>query len=105
MTDPRCFFEDWEDVGPCEGRIVKAHLVKRQVLLREGHPEAIEDPRSWIPVCGGWGYGNAGHHGQMDHSRTLHLQFSNLPFGFIELMDGIGMSWYVDKHYAEEARS
>lgn len=99
MSKPSCFFEGWHGAGSCSGRLVRAHLCKQQVLEREGHPGAVQDPRSWIPVCGGIGYGNAGHHGQMDHSRSLRIGIEQLPTGFLELMAELGMTWYVVKHF------
>jgi hypothetical protein len=95
-----CFFVDWPDAGPCSGQLIRAHLVKRQVLRREGHQPAINDPRSWIPVCGG-PQGNGGHHGMLDNSRTLRLTRDDLPEGFVELMGELDMLWYLDKHYGE----
>jgi len=98
MTDePRCFFADWEDTGPCNGQLVRAHLVKQQVLTREGHDEARFDPRSWIPVCGG-PQGNAGHHGKLDGGQ-IRMGIERLPDGFLELMAELSMTWYVVKHY------
>ena len=97
---PRCFFLDFPNSGPCEGRLTRAHLVKRQVLEREGHGRRIHDPRSWIWVCGGI-TGCSGHHGAMDHARTLRIPRNMLPAGFVAMMEEIGMDWYLAKHYSE----
>lgn len=94
---PRCFFIDF-DAGPCDGRLVRAHLVKRQVLVREGHARRVHDPRSWVWCCGG-AHGNAGHHGMLDHARTLRVPLNMLPPGFLAMMEEIGMSWYVERTY------
>lgn len=96
-----CFFAGWEGAGPCSGRLVRAHLCKQQVLEREGHGDVVWDPRSWVWVCGGIGYGNAGHHGQMDHARSLRIGIEMLPTGFLELMEELSMTWWIVKHYGE----
>jgi hypothetical protein len=95
-TEPRCFFADW-DVGPCDGQLVRAHLVKRQALRRAGHAEAITDPRSFVWCCGG-PQGNGGHHGKLD-SGQLRVGIERLPLGFVELMRELSMTHYIVKFY------
>jgi hypothetical protein len=65
---PDCWLAQFS-TKPCEGRLIRAHLIPRQLLKREGHPEAIDDPRSSVWSCGGI-MGNAGHHGMFDASRA-----------------------------------
>jgi hypothetical protein len=99
MTELRCFFEGWPDVGPCDGRLIKAHLIKRQTLTREGYGRLIHDRRTWVPCCGG-PQGNAGHHGRLDGGQ-LRIPREKLPKGFVDLMGELGLSWCVAKHYGE----
>lgn len=101
---PQCFFRTFPDAGPCSGRLTRAHLVKQQVLKREGHEAAIWDPRSWVWACGG-PTGCSGHHGMLDHSRRLRIPMNMLPPGFLALMEELGMGWYVEKHYGGAVRS
>lgn len=93
---------------PCEGRLIRAHLIKRQTLLRELPAEvaarAIDDPRSWVPACGG-PQGNGGHHGMADHSRTLRIPYDNLPAGLIELAAETGLLWWLEREYGENRRA
>jgi hypothetical protein len=94
---PRCFFAD-RDAGPCDGRLIRAHLVKQQVLKREGHGRYCKDPRSWVWCCGG-PTGCGGHHGHMDRSLKVRIPRADLPTGFLAMMEEIGMSWYVERYY------
>jgi hypothetical protein len=99
VSRPVCFFATgWPDAGPCDGRLIRAHLVRQQVLTREGHDAARFDPRSWIWCCGGPGYGNAGHHGMLDNGQ-LRIGIERLPEPFLELMRELSMTWFVVKHY------
>jgi hypothetical protein len=47
-----CWLADFSD-KPCNGRLVKVHLIPRQLLKREGSKEAVDDPRSYVLACGG----------------------------------------------------
>jgi hypothetical protein len=76
----------------CEGRMDRAHLIAQQVLRREGHPEACQDRRSWVPACR-W------HHSQFDNYRGVVVPREMLPAGFLELCEEIGLSWWVDRRY------
>lgn len=95
---PQCFFRTFPDAGPCDGSLIRAHLVKQQVLEREGHARRRHDSRSWVWCCGG-PTGIGGHHGMLDSSKRLRIPPNMLPPGFVALMKEIGMEWYVDKHY------
>lgn len=67
--------------GPCDGRLIRAHLVPQQLLRRELGVEgrrAAEDERSWVWCCGG-AMGIGGHHGQLDYSRTIKIPRALLP--------------------------
>ena len=62
------------------------------------YPEAVNDPRSWVPACGGLN-GSSGHHGAMDVARSLRLPFAALPVGTLELADELGLSWWIERSY------
>jgi hypothetical protein len=94
-----CWFQAHLDgIGPCSGRLVKCHLLPRQLLKREGYTWAIDDDRSWVPGCGG-PMGNAGHHGMLDTSRTLRIPRSVVPSYVEELAEECGLGWWLDREY------
>lgn len=99
-----CFFRDFPDVSPCEGKLRRGHLVPKALLRREGHSMSIWDDRAWEWMCGGHGYGNGGHHGQFDALR-LRIPANMLPTGFREMMREIGMEWWIEKHLTGPGRS
>jgi hypothetical protein len=51
----RCFFRGLPGAGPCDGRLVRVHLIPRQLLKRElnAAPKVQTDPRGWVWGCGG----------------------------------------------------
>jgi hypothetical protein len=125
----RCFFADW-DVGPCDGQPIRAHLIAQQTLKREfphgavldyptwrpiGRTEdrydlqhwplkvMLDDPRSWVPCCGG-PTGIGGHHGQLD-GLQLRIPLERLPEGFVAFCEELGLGWYVTRQYGEAARA
>lgn len=105
MTDLRCFFHHWPGAGECDGQLIRAHLIPQQTLRREcgkGWRALADDARSWVPCCGG-PTGIGGHHGRLDHSRTLRIPFDALPFGFVQFCEEIGLGWYVTRTYPKEA--
>jgi hypothetical protein len=82
---------------PCDGPLIRAHLVKQQVLTRGG----VLDPwdyRLWVPASGG-PQGNGGHHGMLDHSRTLRVPREALPGALEELAVELGFGWWLDREY------
>ena len=64
--------------GPCDGYLVRAHLIPKQTIRRETQGADLWDDRVWVPVCGG-PTGIGGHHGQLDYSRTLRIPRDALP--------------------------
>jgi hypothetical protein len=99
-----CWFASLPDAGPCDGRLVKAHLIPRQLLKREGRADLIDDPRTWVPGCGGI-TGCSGHHGMLDYSRTLRIPRSLLPAAVEEVAEEAGLGWWIDRTYPpDEAR-
>jgi hypothetical protein len=83
---------------PCEGRLIMAHLIPRQLLKREGGRWAIVDARSWVWACGGI-TGCSGHHGAFDSAKTIRLPREALPDGTEELAALLGLTWWLDRNY------
>lgn len=70
------FMEHGDPIPPCEGRLVRCHLLDKQELVRLGLDS--DDPATWVWGCGGLDYGNAGHHGMFDHYR-MNLPLEAVP--------------------------
>lgn len=130
MTEPRCFFEDWPGAGPCSGALIRAHLINQSYLKRT-YPHGVvledgqwrrlgrhedryqlpyrsardlcDDPRSWVPCCGGIN-GLGQHHGLFDSFR-LHIPRERLPVGFVEFCLELGEGRYLDRVFGEERRA
>ena len=100
-----CFLARFSD-RPCEGRLIRAHLIPRQLINREVPFEirdlAIQHPGSWVAACGGV-MGNAGHHGMLDASRTLRVPREALPEQTEELAVLLGLEWWLDREYGPRA--
>lgn len=101
---PICFFaafgvmEDGSPMPPCDGELVKCHLIARQLLRREGAPPW--DGRVWVWACGG-PMGNGGHHGMLDHTRTLKLPRSAIPEHTEAFAMEYGLTWWLTREYGE----
>ncbi len=89
---------------PCDapeaGRLWRIHLISKQALKRRGHDPW--DPRAWVPACGGYWPGLAGHHGLFD-SFKLIVPREALPEGLEELCAELGMVHYLDSRYGLRA--
>jgi CTP synthase (UTP-ammonia lyase) len=92
--------------GPCDGALVKAHLIAAQRIRRElraGRTDAeldalVWDERVWVPVCGG-PTGIGGHHGALDYARTVRIPFAALPAGLVEFAREHGLMWALEHEY------
>lgn len=120
-----CFFAGRDDAGPCQGFLIRGHLLPRQLLRREfphgvvedggrwwalkrgeerhdlpfrSLDDLIRDERGWLPMCGGI-MGDGAHHGAFDTSRKLRIAREELPAAFLEYADEIGLSWWVERTY------
>lgn len=82
--------------GPCDGREVRAHLIPKQLLKREGLDPW--DSRVWVLMCGG-PTGVGGHHGQLDYSRTLRIPREAIPAPVEEFAVEHDLSWWLDREY------
>lgn len=125
-----CWFAARADAGSCQGQLIAAHLLPRQLLRREFRYGAVEeagrwwalkrgeerhdlpyrslddlirDERSWVPMCGGL-HGDSGHHGALDQSRTLRIAREELPESFIEYCEELGLGWFVLRSYPSAAK-
>lgn len=98
----RCWLADLPGAGACDGRLVRVHLIARQVLKRElpraRALAAIDDPRSFVWGCGG-PTGVGGHHGQLDYARSLRVPRWRLPEGTERLAVELGLVWWLDREY------
>jgi hypothetical protein len=90
--------EHGDPMPPCSGRLVRVHLIPKQLLKTKGNYEW--DERSWVWACGGI-MGNAGHHGMLDHSKRLRISRSVLPTAVEELATELNLAWWLDKTYGE----
>ena len=87
---------------PCDGELVRVHLIPRQRLRKELDPAlvswAIHWPATWVWGCGG-PTGIGGHHGELDHSRTLRIPRAALPPLLEEFAETYGLTWWLDREY------
>lgn len=115
-----CFFAGWPGAGPCDGRLVRAHLIPKQLIRREVISARSKDPsggrwpvdtaqraelarilwdeRVIVPVCGG-PMGLSGHHGALDAARTLRIPRERLPVAVAEFAEEFGLTWWLDREY------
>lgn len=109
--NPRCWlalhgrFENGK-MPPCDGRLVKVHLLKWEVIKRE-LPASVArelhwDTRVWVWGCGG-PTGVGGHHGALDYSRRLRIPRKAIPRGLEELAKKHGLQWWLDLTYQRRA--
>jgi hypothetical protein len=96
------FMELGDPMPPCEGQLVRAHLIPKQQLLKavpaERSGEIVNDTRGWVWACGG-PTGIGGHHGMFDQSRTLRVARDRIPEATVELAEELGLTWWLDKTY------
>jgi hypothetical protein len=85
------------EMGPCDGAPRRVHLIPKRLIKRKD-PAKMWDRRAWVWACGG-PRGNAGHHGMLDHSRTLRIPRAALPPQVEELADELGLSWWLYREY------
>lgn len=119
-----CFFKGWPGAGPCDGRLIAAHLIPKQLLRREvcsartsgssgRWPVTVDqraelarilwDPRVIVPCCGG-PTGIGGHHGKLDAAaiRPLRIPREKLPDGleeYVEALDLPRVRTYLNRTY------
>jgi hypothetical protein len=95
----RCWFaETFWDAGPCDGQLVRAHLIKEQTLRREAPDADPKDPRVWVPACGG-PMGNAGHQAMYKPDGFRPVPRDVLPLELEEFAAEYGLGWYLARIY------
>jgi len=125
-----CWLASLSDT-PCEGRLVRGHLIAQQTIKREfpngayrlpsgrwvriergvrmdrsvdqrSRTALVDNPATWVWVCGGL-TGVGGHHGLLDHPavNTLRIPRSELPGAVEEWASAHGLGWYLDRQYGE----
>jgi hypothetical protein len=53
-----CFFKGWPGAGPCDGALIRAHLLPRQLLKRE-FPQGVafcDERGRWVDARGEFAY-------------------------------------------------
>jgi hypothetical protein len=85
---------------PCDGRLVRVHLIPQQVIKREVRRSAALDPRTWVWACGG-AVGVSGHHGMLDYARTLRVPRHRLPAALEDFAEETGLGWWLDREYGQ----
>jgi hypothetical protein len=115
----RCFFAGRPGWGPCDGPLIRAHLLAKQIVKREvfsarrraglspaaarkGVTDIAWDERIWVPACGGI-TGIGGHHALLDSPGTsdLRLRRDELPGSVEEFAAEHGLEWWLDRTYGE----
>ena len=101
-----CWFSRLPGADPCEGRLVRCHLIPRQVLRREhplrhepGHVNLVlHNPATWVWGCGG-AMGPGGHHGKYKPDGPRPIPRHLLPPGLEEFAAELGLGWWLDRTY------
>ena len=88
--------EHGDPMGPCDGRLVRCHLIPKPLLVRA--QGKVWDRRAWVWGCGGE-TGINGHHGMLDNSRTLRIPRGKLPTGLEALAQELELEFYLDRTY------
>ena len=92
----RCWFRHHlTGIGPCEGPLERAHLIRAQVIRCEVGDafEILWDPRCWVPGC-------VRHHRALDHSRQVRIGRSQLPAAVEEFaVEYPAVAFWLDREY------
>lgn len=90
--------ERGDKMPPCDGSLVRVHLIPRQFLKRNHLPQL--DPRTYVYACGGITGGPGGHHGMFDQgNRKLRVAFEDLPLKVKEFAEQHGLEWWLVREY------
>jgi hypothetical protein len=86
--------------GECDGRPVRCHLIRRQVIRREVGKRFEDDPRTWVWGCGGI-TGIGGHHGKLDWAGVgrMYVPRDRLPAELEEFAAEVGLEWWLEREY------
>jgi hypothetical protein len=94
--------EHGDPMPACDGRLVRCHLIPKQVIQRAGGK--VWDRRAWVWGCGG-PTGSGGHHGMLDVSRTLRLPRECLPPELEQFAYDLGLMYWLDREYGPRERA
>lgn len=100
-----CWPSKLPGAGPCDGRLVRCHLIDQQLLRKEfpngfqGRPllTLLADPDIWVWGCGGIS-GVGGHHGQID-GHKLQIRRDQLPPNVERAAAMLALDWWLDRRY------
>jgi hypothetical protein len=126
----KCFFAGRPGWGPCDGPLIRAHLIPKRMIKREVFSALLArgvekplarlslvdyamDERCWVMCCGGL-TGIGGHHAELDApgvSVAPRLRRDELPEGleaFVAELDGMlvgrePFAVWMDKTYGERS--
>lgn len=90
--------EKGDPVPPCEGRLVRCHLIDQQLLNKMGLETG--DPDTYVLGCGGM-TGLTGHHGMLDTSKRLRLRVEDLPAEVLDFAARHNLMPWLEKKYGE----
>lgn len=90
--------ENDRPMAPCDGRLVRCHLIPKALLSREDLTLYRWDERCWVWACGG-PMGNSGHHGMLDVSRKLRIPRENLPVDLEQFAAEVEVVWWLEREY------
>lgn len=102
--NPACFLaahghlEKGGALPPCEGLLVRCHLIDQQELNRRGLE--VGDPATYVAGCGGL-TGLGGHHGMFDGGspNKLRLRFADLPPNTVRFAEEHGLVPWLERKY------
>ena len=91
--------ENGDPMPPCQGLLIRAHLISQQELRRQGLALTTGDRRTWVMACGGIS-GIGGHHGLFDYGRRLlRVAFDELPPDVFEFAQEHGLIPWLERTY------
>jgi len=92
------YMEKGDPMPPCEGRIVRCHLIDQQLLNKLGLETG--DPDTYVLGCGGL-TGSTGHHGMLDYSKKLRLRLDDIPEATLAFAARNNLVPWLEKKYGE----
>jgi hypothetical protein len=101
---PICFFAvfgymvDGSKVPPCDGPLVKCHLISQNVLRQNNLKHLKWAQPVWVWGCGG-DTGVDGHHGMLDHARTLKIPRAAIPEATEWFAQQHHLVWWLEREY------
>ena len=87
-----------DPMPPCEGRLIRAHVISQQELRKRGLEKYTGDPSTYVLACGGL-TGLTGHHGMFDMSKKLRVRFGELPQATLDFALNHNLTRYLERNY------